>query len=475
MWLAIYVPALPLQAFPHALIESGPVVIYERDGKRNRIVASNEKAERIGIRQNCTLAEANALSNHLISLRKEPLRELARLQELAANICHLTPNIHISESFGLLLDISASLALFGGAHSLLEEALVSIEKQQLRTHVVIAPSARGARWLARAHTKLVVVDRIEEWLDGLALSCTDFPSELINELNDLNLHKIAAVRRLPADQLARRFGPELSLALAQAFGHTPQSLLFWKPFICFREHVEFIEPVREQSHWISGVAVLLQQLQNFLVQRTAATTAIQFTFFHGSKKKTTFLLNAAHSIHSASHWQRFFDAKIERIAIPHEISSIELRCEHIESMKFVDLDFFDRSHDKNIQWQSLLALIKSHICSQSVQEWPHCNHNALPESVTALPVDFNTTHDSEQLRPTWLVEPPRRLYGDTLRKLFTSLRMQHPERIHENWSMNINDRPVERDYYIATTSDHCFWWIFRERVAGFWFLHGIFA
>ena len=75
---------------------------------------------------------------------REPLRELARLRELAAAVSHLTPNIHISESFGLLLDVSASVALFGGAQSLLNEA------QLLRAHTVIAGSARGARWLARA-------------------------------------------------------------------------------------------------------------------------------------------------------------------------------------------------------------------------------------------------------------------------------------------------------------------------------------
>ena len=48
MWLAIYIPALPLQAFSRALVESGPVAIYERDAKRNRIVASNKKAAQLG-------------------------------------------------------------------------------------------------------------------------------------------------------------------------------------------------------------------------------------------------------------------------------------------------------------------------------------------------------------------------------------------------------------------------------------------
>lgn len=475
MWLAIYIPSLPLQAFSHALVESGPVAIYERDAKRNRIVASNRKASLLGIKRGCSLAEANALSNQLISLLRDPLRELTKLQELAAAVSHLTPSIHISESFGLQLDVSASLTLFGGAQLLLNEAITSVESQHLRAHLVIAASARGARWLTRAHRELVVTDRLDEWLDDLPIVCTDFPPALIDQLQALNLHDLAAVRRLPADQLGKRFGPELSLALAQAYGKAPQSLPFWKPLAHFKESVEFLDLAREQSHWMPGITVLLLQLQNFLRQRAAATTAIQFIFFHGTQQQTNLLLNAAHGTYSAQQWQRLFGAKLERTAIPHEISRIDLVCENMEPMQFADLDFFDRSQDKNIQWQSLVALIKSRVGKQSVLESPHRNHNALPESSTNLSADSFTAHHTDELRPTWLVEPPRRLHGDTLSKLFSSLHIQHPERVRENWMINANGRPAERDYYIAKSPDHCFWWIFRERVAGFWFLHGIFA
>lgn len=475
MWLAIYIPALPLQAFSHALIESSPVAIYERDAKRSRIVASNKKAIQLGIKRGCSLAEANALSNDLISLPREPQREIARLQTLAAAVSHLTPNIHISESFGLLLDVSASLTLFGGVHLLLNEALISVDTQQLRAHRVIAPSARGARWLARGHRELVVVDHLDEWLDDLPLIATDLPLEMIGELQALNLHNLAAVRRLPTDQLGKRVGPDLSLALAQAYGRASQSLPFWKPLTHFRERVEFLDLAREQSHWMPGITTLLQQLQNYLWQRACATTAIQFIFFHGTQQQTNLLLSAAHGTQSTQQWQRLFDAKLERTVIPHEISSIALLCEHIEPMQFAELDFFDRSHDKNIQWQLLVALIKTRVGNQSVLESPHRNHNALPESSATLKNDLATAHNADQLRPAWLIEPPRRLYGETLRKLFASLRIQHPERVQENWMMNANDRPTERDYYIAKSPDHCFWWIFRERAAGFWYLHGIFA
>ena len=475
MWLAIYLPALPLQAFSLALAESGPVAVYERDAKRNRIVASNKKATQLGIKRDCSLAQANALSNNLIALPREPLRELARLQGLASVVNHLTPNIHISESFGLLLDISASLTLFGGAPSLLSAAQISVAAQQLRAHLVIAPSARGARWLARAHRELIVLDRLDEWLDDLPLLATDLLPEMISELQELNLHHLAAVRALPSHQLSKRVGPMLALAMGQAYGHVVQTLPYWTPLTHFRERVEFLDLAREQSHWMASVTTLLQQLQSYLRQHAAATSAIELIFFHGTLQHTPLPLSTAQATDSAVQWQRLLNAKLERIAIPHEISCIDLLCEHIEPMQFAELDFFDRSHDKNRQWQSLLALIQSRVGGPSLLQLPHHNHNALPESSAAVHGKSAGELSTDALRPAWLVEPPRRLYGETLHQLFAFLRKQHPERIQENWTGNANDRPTERDYYIAMTPEHSVWWIFRERAAGFWFLHGIFA
>jgi len=94
VWLAIYIPALPLQAVSRALVESGPVAIYEREAKGNRIVASNKKAAQLGIKRDCSLAEANALSNHLISLPRNPATRISSLasasrRNLSMTLLHL--------------------------------------------------------------------------------------------------------------------------------------------------------------------------------------------------------------------------------------------------------------------------------------------------------------------------------------------------------------------------------------------------
>lgn len=470
MWLALYIPALPLQAFSRTLIESAPVVVFEREGRRPRIVARNQKAARLGIRLQSSLAEATALSDTLIVLQREPLRETALLVRLAEAASQLTPNVHISESFGLLLEVSASLTLFGGSKLLLQHAQAIAQSHCIRTHIVLAPTAHGARWLARAHRQLVVERDIGAWLDDLCLENTDFSAQLIEELHALNLHSLAAVRRLPTAELNSRYGTALTLALARAYAEVSATLPFWQPVVRFSENVEFLDPAREQSHWMPGIETLLLQLQSFLRSRAATTTAIEFVFYLGSQRATALPLAMAHGAHLMHDWLRLFHARIERLPIPHEISSIHLSCEHTQPIRFADVDFFDKSQERDRDWSALTALLRLRL-GETALRLPHNNANALPESVN------NNVHSylSANIRPVWLVDPPRLLTDREIGAFTQSVQLQQPERIAEQWSQPDGHASALRDYYIARTPDYRALWVFRERPRNAWFLHGVFA
>lgn len=474
MWLALYIPALPLQAFSHTLIESAPVAVFERDARKPRIVARNLKAARLGIRLHGSLAEATALSDALITLPREPLRETALLVRLAEASHCLTPNVHISASFGLLLEVSASLTLFGGTHGLQREAQNISQAQHIRTHVVLADTASGARWLARAHRQLIVERDLASWLDDLCLENTDFSAELIAELHALNLHSLEAVRRLPTAELNRRYGTAMTLALARAYGQATETLPFWQPVERFAESVEFLDPAREQNHWMPGVEALLLQLQDFLRSRAATASAIVFRFHVGSQRATELALQAAHGIHLASDWLRLFNARIERLPIPHEISSISLACADTDPMRFADVDFFDQSKARDREWSALTTLLKLRL-GEAALHAPSGHGNALPESAATPPHITSAERSAARLRPTWLVDPPRRLTDREVSLYTQSFHLQHPERIHEHWSHPDGSHSALRDYYIARTPDHRALWVFRERLRNAWFLQGIFA
>ena len=46
-----------------------------------------------------------------------------------------------------------------------------------------------------------------------------------------------------------------------------------------------------------------------------------------------------------------------------------------------------------------------------------------------------------------------------------------PERIEDNWWQEA----VSRDYYITRNSGGEHYWVFRDRLASQWYIHGVFA
>jgi protein ImuB len=45
-----------------------------------------------------------------------------------------------------------------------------------------------------------------------------------------------------------------------------------------------------------------------------------------------------------------------------------------------------------------------------------------------------------------------------------------PERIEDNWWR----QPVSRDYYIARNNSGQHYWVFHDRLARAWYIHGVF-
>jgi protein ImuB len=476
------------------MVESAPVVVFEREAARTRVIARNVIATKQGIVKHMPLATAHALSNTLIALPKDSLREVALLERLAASTTQLTPNIHIQQDFGLLLEISASVKLFGGAEALVARAQYICNQENVRAHTVIAPTASGTRWLARAHRQLIVENDIGAWLDDLAFDCTDFSPVLIDEWHAVNLHHLAALRMLPGAAIAKRFGSEITLAIARAYGDAEESLPYWQPIARFCAHIEFLDLARESTHWMPGVEALLKQLQDFLRSRAAATQRIGFNFQIGSFRGTRIDVDAAHPTHYVKDWIRLIHAKLERQPVAHEVSRIDLTAENISPLEFADMDLFERHRETDRDWKSLLHLLKLRMGSDALKT-PRLNSNPLPESHAAYVEPLikhqldgkaqsragghrharGDNHGDSDLRPHWLIDPPRMLSSREVGRFITSIHLQHPERIYESWSQPDGTNAAQRDYYIARTSDYRALWVYRERPRNEWFLQGIFA
>ncbi|MCS6997193.1 MAG: DNA polymerase Y family protein [Casimicrobiaceae bacterium] len=487
LFLCLYLPALPLQALAYsgpegvsaAFAETAPLVVVEREARQTRIVARNRLAARAGIAPGQTLAQAHALADPLLVLPRDPVRERALLERLAAALSAFTPNIHLHAArASLLCEVAASLRLYGGIEGLCHALTQATTPLVARTHLVVAPSARAADWLARAHRELIATTALEDWLEALPLACTDWPPQLLETLAGLNLHTVGEVDRLPRAELALRFGEALLVALDQAYGRCEEALEWWQPATVFRTHIDFLEPARERAHWQAGLSALLAEFERFLDGRALAAHALELTFRHGSHEATPLAVSAATPTSAARSWQRLIDAALERTPIGHEISRLELTSTALEPRRFDSIDLFDRSAQESRHWHELLALLRLRLGAEHIRP-PRRQTTHLPESQD--PARRATIDAPPGVRPLLLIDPPRRLSAREWQSLRPVLEHHQPERLCAPWAAlegaeaAAAEAGLARDYYIARLPDERTLWIFRDRHAREWFVQGVFA
>ncbi|MFN7432785.1 MAG: DNA polymerase Y family protein, partial [Betaproteobacteria bacterium] len=125
LWLAVALPALPLQLATRALdtlAQSMPVAVIDGPAQRPLVACCNAAAQAAGVAPGLKLAAAQALAQDLVALRRNPAHEGEALQELAAWAyqfsAQVTPLDEPGGTQGLLLEIGGSLSLFGGRHRL---------------------------------------------------------------------------------------------------------------------------------------------------------------------------------------------------------------------------------------------------------------------------------------------------------------------------------------------------------------------
>src|SRR5215475_8804891 len=102
LWACLHFSDLPLRA------------VFEGDQQRPCIVLANAQAQRSGVQAGQPLAAARAICTSLQARPRDIAAEKRLLQSLAAWAYAYSSQISIAEPDALLIEIGASLQLFGG-------------------------------------------------------------------------------------------------------------------------------------------------------------------------------------------------------------------------------------------------------------------------------------------------------------------------------------------------------------------------
>ncbi|KWZ40602.1 DNA polymerase [Burkholderia savannae] len=461
--LGIHLPRLPLDvcvpSSPDggdgcAVLEQGVVLIAD--------AAARSRGVRAGMKRGgvLTLAPGTRL------VERDPAREADALRAVALALLRFSPCVALDDEATLVVDVGASLRLFGGLPSLCRQVRATLATLGYAARLAAAPTGRGAWLLARAPGRPRTRRRIVR------------AASLARALADL--------RRLPRAGLTRRCGPALVAALDRAYGDVAEPLAWMAVPPVFDARLELPERVEYAQAVLFVARRLVVQLCGWLAARQLSLSAMTFALEHERGRQavppTSLELAFAEPARDETHFMRLLGERLARVALPAAVIAVRLAATRVESVAPPADDLFPEPGGTREARARLVELLSARLGADNVlRAAPVADHR--PEAANrwlplGAPAGRPAVPGVAAPRPAWLLDQPLPLAMRENRPFYrTPLRfVSSIERIEAGW---LDGPLVERDYRIAQDDDGACYWVYQERGSGAarqcWFLHGLFG
>ena len=547
--LCIWLPDWPLQRILAARPGlKRPLVLVETYRGGRRIAACSAAARAVGLRVGMPWAEAAALvrpsqgrpwSAGLRVEEYDPVADRQALEALAADCQQFSPLVGCERAAvpeSLFFDVTGLGQLFGGEDALARRIVEWFRRRGLEIRLAIADTL-GAAWalahfgadtLARSASEGPPCDpRLrfglvsfpagcsishEESLSPLPVEALRLPGPTLDLLHQLGLCRIGQLERLPREDLASRFGPELLQRLDQAAGRRPETgpALVPPPEFEARRLLEYPSTRREVVGALLDSAV--GQLSQMLLRLDRGALRLDCRLDCEGTKGAELSVGLFQPTASPRHLLELIQMPLERLSLPAAVTGICLRAPLTAPLAQRQQELFVDACELASHGRLLAGLIDrlSSRLGQKAVVRPRLVADAQPELAWRYdslvdghgqrrrrkgdsPIFVASCHknrDSPQGPAAELPPRPLRLLRrpiplavvaiapDGPPLWFTWQAREHrvadargPERIETGWWRGC---PIGRDYYrVATAAGACFW-LFRRLRDSKWFLHGAF-
>lgn len=478
LWLAIYLPQLPLQSATTQ--EDRPCLVYETNASRQTVYRLNDSAAKAGIETGMPLTAAHSLCAELVAIERDSRREQATLHGLSLWALQFTSKISLQPPDGLILEIGASLKLFGGLESLRQSILDELTTLGYHACYAITPIAQAAWLLAlnRVPQTITKPQALTHEITSLPIALLPITTEKKTALYRLGLISIGDCLRLPRDGLGRRLGPELLDSIDRALGRCPDPRQFIDPPDHFEAQILMAEPVDQIQPLLFILQRLLRQLCGYLRARDTAAQRLHLGFIKPFQPIEWLELTLLQPSRDPQHLLRLWQEKLERHSLQSLVEGLELQVRQLLPLQPQSADLLGTPQKSAVSFLQMLERLKNRLGEQLIWQ-PLCRADHRPEQggeLAAFPQTIHPDNKLHSLRPLWLLPQPRPLQqatdgGPLLQGALTLL--TGPERIESGWWDGHGQR---RDYYIAHSQRQQRLWVYRTlKPPRQWYLHGFFG
>ncbi|CDG81961.1 required for the error-prone processing of DNA lesions along with dnaE2 and imuA [Janthinobacterium agaricidamnosum NBRC 102515 = DSM 9628] len=463
--------------------------------EHEQVMALSARARQAGVSHGMRRGGVLILAPHARVHQRAPLQEAQALQAVALALLQYTPLVAAAEEATLLIDIGASLRLFGGIRKLCRAIRASLRGLGFTARLSCAPTARGAWLLARGGAgRTLTMAAMARRLDSLPASLAPPARPFLSWLDGIGCATLGQMRQLPRPGLQRRCGRELLDMLDAAHGHAVELFEWIVAPPSFRARLELFERVDDAGALLSGARSLLLQMTGWMCARQLAVESVNLLLEHErgrvARAPTVIDIVLAEPAWRGEHLLRLLKERLARMTLDAPVIGLCLEALQVHAMAPPSASLFPEPGATPQERRRLLELLAARLGEDNVlQAAPLADYR--PETANAwLPVQRNISAAARQQqlpadlsgmpRPGWLLARPLALMTRNERPYYGSpLKMVSvPERIEAGWWSTAE----ARDYFIAVGQDHAHYWVYRERISGSgedgaprWYLHGLFS
>jgi protein ImuB len=488
LWACFTLPDLPLEAIFGCEAAETPCAVLDGPANRAQVRLANPVAAGLGIRPGHSLAAARVHAARLDARRRQPQAEAQCLGHLTAWAYGFSsqvveagsgrsmlgarqPKAATDAPASVLLEVGASLGLFGGWPQLERQLRAGLAELGHRHHLAAAPSPAGAQLLAEAGNDLAVLasPQLRNALGSIPLERCGLPPRLLQALQAVGWRRLDAVLRAPRAELARRFEPALPGWLDRLLGLAPDPRPLYRPPDRFERSIEFDLALDSLESLGFVLRRLCRELAAFLQARDGGLQQFVLQLGHDEAPATAVEIGLRLAQREAEPLFEAARGRLERTPLPGPVRHIGLIAERLPPFVPERRGLFDAAPRSGLAWPELQERLRARAGDDAVRMLQtHPDHR--PECAwRSDPGNARRSVDRPPLapRPLWLLPRPQPLRQPVLRLL------SDPERIESGWW---DDADVRRDYVIAELGDGQRAWLYREAGSGGpWMLHGWFA
>lgn len=487
------------------------------------VLQANAAAQERGIQPGLRRASALSILPELRLIEHRPAAVQEGLEQVAAWLLQFTPGVSLQPPEGIVLDLQASLRLFGGRPALLARIRNGLTALGFSVHLACAPTARAAWLLVRWRDGACIEhpSLLEAGLSALPIGLLHSAARHGDALAAIGAHRFADLARLPRDGLARRYGPLLLTEIDTALGRQAEPRAWFEAPARFAIRLELLAQVERAEALLFGAQRLLQQLCGWLAARHSATRDVLLCAEHESGRHacppTSIALRLSAPSRDPERLLAVLRERLGLLQLPAPVHTLSLSCDRIVALGGQAGTLFPSPDADSEDLGRLIERLQSRLGHDQVQRLHLvCDHRpeaayrtdpvdrlphgptrrAGPRAAAARPSSQTLaeprSHSPEQPpdpgspvplvtagmpRPLWLLDPPVPLAEQRQRPVWHGplTLLTGPERIETGWW---DGHPIQRDYFIAEDETAGWVWIYRTRSSDTqvgWFLQGMFG